>query len=307
MHGYFPLDVKEQKMRWRSITGDLKNAYVYVRIRLSAIDFLQNRIKVLMLHNIRIILVEPSHPGNIGSAARAMKTMGLTELYLVDPLEKIDSHTIALAAGADDVIDNAKIVDNLDQAVAECPLVIGTSARSRTHAWPMLHPRKCGVKSVAEAQFAPVALVFGRERSGLTNHELQKCHFHVEIPANPEYSSLNLAMAVQVIAYEIRNAGLDATTIATDPSLNLSPSLPSSSLKQKTAIYPPTKDVERFYQCLEQVLGDIGFIRQAHPGQIMTKLRRLFTRARLETVELHILRGILHLIDVSKKHRDPED
>ncbi|WP_339057205.1 tRNA (cytosine(32)/uridine(32)-2'-O)-methyltransferase TrmJ [Candidatus Regiella endosymbiont of Tuberolachnus salignus] len=260
-----------------------------------------------MLHNIRIILVEPSHPGNIGSAARAMKTMGLTELYLVDPLEKIDSHTIALAAGASNVIDNAKIVDNLDQAVAECSLVIGTSARSRTHAWPMLHPRECGVKSVAEAHFTPVALVFGRERSGLTNHELQKCHFHVEIPTNPEYSSLNLAMAVQVIAYEIRNAWLDATRVATEPPSNLPSSLPSCAVKQKTALYPPNKDLERFYQCLKQVLGDIGFIRQAHQGEIMIKLRRLFTRARLETVELSILRGILHLIDKSKKHRDPKD
>ncbi|EFL91395.1 putative RNA methyltransferase [Candidatus Regiella insecticola LSR1] len=260
-----------------------------------------------MLHNIRIILVEPSHPGNIGSAARAMKTMGLTELYLVDPLEKIDSHTIALAAGASNVIDKAKIVDNLDQAVAECSLIIGTSARSRTHAWPMLHPRECGVKSVSEAHFAPVALVFGRERSGLTNHELQKCHFHVEIPTNPEYSSLNLAMAVQVIAYEIRNAWLDATRVVTEPPSNLPSSLPSCAVKQKTALYPPNEDLERFYQCLEQVLGDIGFIRQAHPGQIMTKLRRLFTRARLETVELHILRGILHLIDESKKHHAPED
>ncbi|OVA21841.1 tRNA (cytidine/uridine-2'-O-)-methyltransferase TrmJ [Klebsiella pneumoniae] len=160
-----------------------------------------------MLQNIRIVLVETSHTGNMGSVARAMKTMGLTNLWLVNPLVKPDSQAIALAAGASDVIGNAQIVDTLDEALAGCSLVVGTSARSRTLPWPMLDPRECGLKSVAEGQHAPVALVFGRERVGLTNDELQKCHYHVAIAANPEYSSLNLAMAVQVIAYEVRMPG----------------------------------------------------------------------------------------------------
>ena len=151
-----------------------------------------------MLQNIRIVLVETSHTGNMGSVARAMKTMGLTNLWLVNPLVKPDSQAIALAAGASDVIGNAQIVDTLDEALAGCSLVVGTSARSRTLPWPMLDPRECGLKSIAEGQHAPVALVFGRERVGLTNDELQKCHYHVAIAANPEYSSLNLAMAVQV-------------------------------------------------------------------------------------------------------------
>lgn len=159
-----------------------------------------------MLQNIRIVLVETSHTGNMGSVARAMKTMGLTNLWLVNPLVKPDSQAIATAAGASDVIGNAQIVDTLDEALAGCSLVVGTSARSRTLPWPMLDPRECGLKSVAEGQHAPVALVFGRERVGLTNDELQKCHYHVAIAANPEYSSLNLAMAVQVIAYEVRMA-----------------------------------------------------------------------------------------------------
>lgn len=163
-----------------------------------------------MLQNIRIVLVETSHTGNMGSVARAMKTMGLTNLWLVNPLVKPDSQAIALAAGASDVIGNAQIVDTLDEALAGCSLVVGTSARSRTLPWPMLDPRECGLKSVAEGQHAPVALVFGRERVGLTNDELQKCHYHVAIAANPEYSSLNLAMAVQVIAYEVRMAWLAA-------------------------------------------------------------------------------------------------
>ena len=149
-----------------------------------------------MLQNIRIVLVETSHTGNMGSVARAMKTMGLTNLWLVNPLVKPDSQAIALAAGASDVIGNAHIVDTLDEALAGCSLVVGTSARSRTLPWPMLDPRECGLKSVAEAANTPVALVFGRERVGLTNEELQKCHYHVAIAANPEYSSLNLAMAV---------------------------------------------------------------------------------------------------------------
>lgn len=144
-----------------------------------------------MLHNIRIVLVETSHTGNMGSTARAMKTMGLTNLYLVNPLIKPDSQAIALAAGASDVIGNATIVDTLDDAIAGCSLVVGTSARSRTLPWPMLEPRECGVRAVHEGEHAPVALVFGRERVGLTNDELQKCHYHVAIPANPDYSSLN--------------------------------------------------------------------------------------------------------------------
>ncbi|MBS0970611.1 tRNA (cytosine(32)/uridine(32)-2'-O)-methyltransferase TrmJ [Chimaeribacter arupi] len=236
-----------------------------------------------MLHNIRIVLVETSHTGNMGSTARAMKTMGLTNLYLVNPLVKPDSQAISLAAGASDVIGNATIVDTLDEALAGCSLVVGTSARSRTLPWPMLEPRECGVKCAQTAESAPVALVFGRERVGLTNEELQKCHYHVCIPANPEYSSLNLAMAVQLIAYEVRVAWLDRQENGQDAA-------PEEA-------YPLVDDLERFYGHLEQVLLQTGFIRPQHPGQIMSRLRRLFTRARPETQELNILRGILTSIE----------
>ena len=236
-----------------------------------------------MLHNIRIVLVETSHTGNMGSTARAMKTMGLTNLYLVNPLVKPDSQAISLAAGASDVIGNATIVDTLDEALAGCSLVVGTSARSRTLPWPMLEPRECGVKCAQTAETAPVALVFGRERVGLTNEELQKCHYHVCIPANPEYSSLNLAMAVQLIAYEVRVAWLDRQENGQDAA-------PEEA-------YPLVDDLERFYGHLEQVLLQTGFIRPQHPGQIMSRLRRLFTRARPETQELNILRGILTSIE----------
>ncbi|MGY6028335.1 tRNA (cytosine(32)/uridine(32)-2'-O)-methyltransferase TrmJ [Phytobacter sp. AG2a] len=239
-----------------------------------------------MLQNIRIVLVETSHTGNMGSVARAMKTMGLTNLWLVNPLVKPDSQAIALAAGASDVIGEAHIVDTLDEALAGCSLVVGTSARSRTLPWPMLDPRECGLKSVAEGKHAPVALVFGRERVGLTNDELQKCHYHVAIAANPEYSSLNLAMAVQVIAYEVRMAWL-ATQEENSPL----------DAKEEEAPYPLVDDLERFYGHLEKTLLSTGFIRENHPGQVMNKLRRLFTRARPESQELNIMRGMLASIE----------
>ncbi|WP_192457356.1 tRNA (cytosine(32)/uridine(32)-2'-O)-methyltransferase TrmJ [Musicola keenii] len=239
-----------------------------------------------MLENIRIVLVETSHTGNMGSTARAMKTMGLSRLFLVNPLVKPDSQAISLAAGASDVISHATIVETLDQALEGCSLVIGTSARSRTLQWPMLEPRECGVLSAKEARHTPVAIVFGRERVGLTNDELQKCHYHVAIPANPEYSSLNLAMAVQLLSYEIRVAWLDNLK-AEEPAYEESP-------------YPLVDDLERFYQHLEQTLLQTGFIRHSHQGQVMHKLRRLFTRARPESQELNILRGILSSIAMNR-------
>ncbi|REF27552.1 tRNA (cytidine32/uridine32-2'-O)-methyltransferase [Xenorhabdus cabanillasii] len=241
------------------------------------------KLKAVMLENIRIILVETSHTGNMGSTARAMKTMGLTNLYLVNPLVQPDSHAIALSAGASDVIGNATIVDSLDEALTGCELVIGTSARSRTLSWPMVEPRECGEHCVKTAKNSPVAIVFGRERVGLTNEELQKCNYHLYIPTNPEYGSLNLAMAVQLVSYEIRMAHL-----ITEEKANAA---------DHEAEYPPAEDMERFYQHLEQVLSHSGFIRKAHPGQIMNKLRRLYTRARPEIQELNILRGILTSVE----------
>ncbi|ATP09121.1 tRNA (cytosine(32)/uridine(32)-2'-O)-methyltransferase TrmJ [Aeromonas salmonicida] len=237
-----------------------------------------------MLDQIRIVLVNTSHTGNMGSAARAMKTMGLTQLVLVDPQTLPDDSAHALAAGASDVLANARVVSTLDEAIADCGLVIGTSARSRTLSWPMLDPREAGEKAVGEGMKHPVALVFGRERTGLTNDELQKCHYHVAIPANPEYSSLNLAMAVQTICYEVRMCWLQ----------DQAPEVESE------ADYPSAHQLEGFYQHLEQTLLKTGFIADDHPGQVMSKLRRLFNRARPEAIELNILRGILTSIQKPK-------
>jgi tRNA (cytidine32/uridine32-2'-O)-methyltransferase len=240
-----------------------------------------------MLENIRIVLVNTSHTGNIGSVARAMKTMGFFDLVLVDPVHPIDSHASALAAGATDILGTEKTVSTLAEAISDCHLSIATSARSRTLSWPMLDPRECGSKVVSEGRVHKVALVFGRENSGLTNEELQQCQFHVHIPANPDYSSLNLAMAVQTLCYEIRMQYLECGEHADIPS---------------EVEYPNAQQLEGFYQHLEQTLSDVGFIIKAHPGQVMTKLRRLYNRARPESQELNILRGILSAIDKAAKN-----
>lgn len=245
----------------------------------------------MTLDKIRIVLVNTSHTGNIGSVARAMKTMGFSKLYLVDPVNPVDSHASALAAGATDVLGNAVVVETLQQAIADCNTVIGTSARSRTLSWPMVDPVECGEKLLAGTeQEGDVALVFGRENSGLTNEELQLCNYHVCIAANPEYSSLNLAMAVQTLCYETRMRFLAKS---------------EQPVEQDDTVYPSSEQMELFYQHLEKTLSETGFIIKQHPGQVMTKLRRLFNRARPEEQELNILRGILTSIDksvVKKEH-----
>lgn len=236
--------------------------------------------EIPLLKNIRIVLVETSHTGNVGSVARAMKTMGISELCLVNPIIKPDSQAIALAAGASDIIHYCNYFTSLEDAISDCQLVVATSARKRSLEWRQLTARENGEKVVQEAQYGNVAVVFGRERVGLTNEELQKCHYHVNIPANSMYSSLNLAMAVQLICYEIRMAVLEKYTYTQVK--------PSDSIN-----YPESAELEHFYQHLSTTLQQIGFIKENHPGLIMSRLRRLFTRARLEQQELNILRGVL--------------
>ncbi|MBR9728946.1 tRNA (cytosine(32)/uridine(32)-2'-O)-methyltransferase TrmJ [Shewanella intestini] len=235
-----------------------------------------------MLSNIRVVLVGTSHPGNIGSTARAMKTMGLSNLYLAEPRVEPDGQSIALAAGASDILKNLTQVDSLQEAIADCSLVIATSARSRTLDWPMLDPREAGIKLSAQSVDGPVAIVFGRENHGLSNEELQKCNYHVAIPANPEYSSLNLAQAVQIICYETRVAHLAQE---------------QAGIAVEQEAYPLSEDLERFYVHLESTLTKTGFVIKNHPGQVMIKLRRLFSKARVEASEMNILRGILTSID----------
>ncbi|EOU2464372.1 tRNA (cytosine(32)/uridine(32)-2'-O)-methyltransferase TrmJ [Vibrio navarrensis] len=238
-----------------------------------------------MLDQVKVVLVGTSHSGNIGSAARAMKVMGLSQLVLVQPECEVDAQAIALASGASDVALNARIVSSLEEAVSDCALVVGSSARSRTLEWPMLEPRECGEKMIQESKQGAVALVFGRERTGLTNEELQKCHYHVCIPANPEYSSLNLAMAVQTLSYEVRMAYLNDQQSQHAPIAEVE--------------YPRHKELELFYQHLEKVMLASEFISPDQPNQVMNKMRRLFSRARPEAQELNILRGVLTAIEKS--------
>ncbi|EEO03990.1 tRNA (cytosine(32)/uridine(32)-2'-O)-methyltransferase TrmJ [Vibrio cholerae] len=244
----------------------------------------------MMLERVKVVLVGTTHSGNIGSAARAMKVMGLSQMVLVDPQCQVDAQAIALAAGASEIALNAQIYPTLEAAVADCGLVVGTSARSRTLEWPMLEPRECGEKLISEANQHSVAMVFGRERTGLTNEELQLCHYHVCVPANPEYSSLNLAMAVQLLSYEVRMA-----------YLALQQSSQSSTLQEE---YPRHQELERFYAHLEQVIIQTEFISAQQPGQVMNKLRRMFTRARPEAQEVNILRGILTSVQKSISRKE---
>jgi len=231
--------------------------------------------------NIRIVLVNTTHPGNIGGAARAMKNMGLAELYLVQPKEYPAPRAVWRAAGARDVLANATIVESVDEAIADCGLVVGTSARERRIPWPLLNPRECGEKTYLEAEKHKTALLFGREDRGLTNDELQKCHYHVHIPSNPEYSSLNLATAVQVLAYEVRMASL------ADEQGNL-PALTEWD-------QPPVNagDLEYFHEHLATTMADLKFYDPENPKQLLTRMRRLFNRVRMDEMEVSILRGLL--------------
>ena len=243
-----------------------------------------------MLSRVRIVLVNTSHPGNIGAVARAMKNMCLEKLVLVSPLKYPDSQATARASGADDILSHAEVVDTLDEALAGCGLVVGASARMRRLPWPQLDPRECAEMVITEATHTDIAIMFGREHSGLTNDELARCNYLVHIPSNPEYSSLNIAAAVQVIAYELLMKALtvdeqykDAIPVATSPEK-----------QEEDAELAGAEEMEGFYQHLEQMLKDIEFISPDHQKQkMLRRLRRLFNRARVNKVEINILRGIL--------------
>jgi tRNA (cytidine32/uridine32-2'-O)-methyltransferase len=235
-----------------------------------------------LLDQVRVILINTSHPGNIGGAARAMKNMGLSELVLVAPKRFPADEAEWRAAGAKDILDKAIVVDTVEEALAGCGLVLGTSARERRIPWPLFDPRDSAEQAKQSlAAGNKVAIMFGREDRGLTNEELQKCHFHVHIPTNEEYSSLNLAAAVQVLSYELRMAVLG-----------------EHPLEQKNAedwdyALADADDVERMMTHLEQVLVEVDFLDPENPKQVMARLRRLYNRQRLDTMEVNILRGIL--------------
>ncbi|MDX1816745.1 MAG: tRNA (cytosine(32)/uridine(32)-2'-O)-methyltransferase TrmJ [Marinobacter sp.] len=240
---------------------------------------------------IRIVLVETTHSGNIGAVARAMKNMGLGSLWLVNPKSFPDEASYARSAGASDVLDRARVVASLDEAIDDCVLVMGTSARGRKVPWPVMPPPEAATTASDASADGNVALVFGRESNGLSNDELQRCHHHIHIPSNPEYSSLNLAMAVQVMCYELRMhylRGLEAG----EGSPYLKPMAAPGDAGWDVSL-ASVRDVEGFFGHLEQMLIDVEFHRRDNPRQLMTRLRRLFQRARLDEMEVNILRGIL--------------
>ncbi len=229
-------------------------------------------------NRIRIVLVHTSHPGNIGGVARAMKNMGLGRLYLVQPKRFPDHEADWRAASAQDVLADAVVCESVEQAISDCHFVVGTSARGRRIPWPLQNPRQCAPQIAQAADNGEVAILFGREDRGLTNEELQQCHLHLNIPTSEAYSSLNLAMAVQIVAYELKMHEVGEG----DPAE-----------AQWDAPFSTNEEVERFYQHLEQTLVDIEFLNPAAPRQLMTRLRRLYSRVRLDEMELNILRGIL--------------
>ncbi|OMH32834.1 tRNA (cytosine(32)/uridine(32)-2'-O)-methyltransferase TrmJ [Motiliproteus sp. MSK22-1] len=247
-----------------------------------------------MLNNIRVVMINTFHPGNIGAAARALKNMGLSQLYLVDPKEFPHPEAESRAAGALDLLNNAVVVKTLEEAIKDCSLVVGTSARNRSFPWPMLDARNCAEKAVIEAKSAPVAIVFGRERMGLHNEELMQCNFHLAIPTDPVYPVLNVSAAIQVVCYELWLAQQNSST----PS---STSSTSSTNNDPLLEYPSSEEMGHFYTHLENTLKDINFIVAQHEGKVMTKLRRLFNRARPEKVELNMLRGVLSAIQRNTK------
>ena len=239
-----------------------------------------------MLNNIQIILVGITHPGNIGAAARAMKTMELSQMRLVQPKIFPSVEATARASGADDILANAQIFDTLEDSIKDCHLVIGTSTRARHLIWPTLTPKACAEKSLQSA--GKVAILFGREQSGLTNEELEFCHFLVQIATNPIFSSLNVASAVQIIAYELHE------------------SLKNQSEVGETLIEledPPASAemMGHFYKHLEQTLIDIEFLDPEKPKHLMRRLHRLFNRIQPIESEVNILRGILTAAQKAKR------
>jgi TrmH family RNA methyltransferase len=236
---------------------------------------------------IRIVMVETTHPGNIGAAARAMKNMALDRLYLVKPRLFPHEEATARASGADDVLAGATVCDTLSEALRGCSLVFGASARSlRSIPWPQVDGRGCAEVVRGQPAGTEVALLFGREHSGLSNEELEQCNYLVHIPTNPDYSSLNVAAAIQVLAYELHMARIGSWQ---EPVSNKGDEAASAD------------EVEGFYTHLEQAMVASGFLDPDNPRQLMRRLRRLFNRARLEKTEVNILRGILASLTEPRK------
>jgi len=240
--------------------------------------------------DVRVVLVEPSHPGNIGAVARAMKNMGLDRLVLVRPQEFPHPEATARASGAESVLAGARVVSTVAEALTGCGYVAATTSRDRDQNFRVLEVRQAALRIVAEAQHAPAAVLFGAERTGLTNEDLQQSHALVRIPADAAYPSLNLAMAVQVLAYELYRAR---------------PDVPALTLGRPSGAAPlaSPEEMERLYAHLAEVMDEVDFRDRTQSGtNLMTRIRRFLQRAELDQNEVNILRGLLTAV---QKRRRP--
>lgn len=255
-----------------------------------------------MLDKVRMVMVETTHPGNIGAAARAMKTMGLSDLRLVAPKIHPSAEATARASGAGDVLAAARVCGTLEEALEGATLVIGTSARQRRIPWPCLTPRQLTAQLAREPEDTRIAVLFGREDRGLTNDELHRCNLHVSVPTNPDYGVLNVASAIQLMAYELRLAlvGEDADLPEARSRREQMP-LPEMFWDEPAA---SNQAVQQFLDHLQRVMEDSGFLDPEQPGQVMTRMRRLFLRARPDKMEISILRGTL--VALEKRLRGPD-
>jgi len=265
---------------------------------------------------IQFVLVETSHPGNIGAVARAIKTMGFGKLVLVNPRSFPDPEATTRASGADDVLQNAKVVASLDEALASSELVVGTSVRDRQIAWPIHNPRTTALKiknhivEQDQESTGEVSILFGRERTGLENSELDKASWQVRIPANDEYNSLNLASATQIIAYELRCALLEPhqpqnqeqeDAVVQEVEVDTQTEEEAASKLQQRQRLASHAEMQSYYQHLEEVLAKLDFLKVSPPTKLLRKIQRLYNRSHVSFEELQILRGILTAIDKKLK------
>lgn len=246
-----------------------------------------NTENITSIDHIDIVMIGTTHPGNIGAAARVMNNMCFTNLVLVDPQCPVGEIAYSRSSGAHGILDRRRTVSTLQEAIADCHLVIGLTARQRSLPWPELNPQQMSHEIISKGSGVRTALLFGREQSGLTNEELMLCNYMVSIPTNPEFSSLNVAAAIQVICYEIYQSLLNNGLASVEIDKPLEP--------MATA-----EDIEGYFSHLQQVLQSTEFLDPHNPGLLMQRLRRLYQRVELSKTEVNILRGILSSVEKFK-------